>query len=197
MTIRLAIIVALPRSNVATGSRPATRNAAPSAKGVGCTTIADGGDLACQAEREERRRSREDGTVLVANLVMRASTILLAEDDQDMRDIVQDLLEANGYDVIPARTGRQALEFLSMDAGAPPDIVILDMMMPIVTGWQVLETIRRDPELARVPVVVLTATSQDKPTGATAFLRKPFRIETLLEILRSLLVRPGRCVLAE
>lgn len=126
---------------------------------------------------------------------MRASTILLAEDDEDMRDVVQDLLEANGYDVIPARTGRQALEFLSMDAQSPPDIVILDMMMPIVSGWQVLDTIRRDPELAKVPVVVLTAMSQDKPTGAAAFLRKPFRSEALLETLRNLLVRPGRLVL--
>lgn len=112
-----------------------------------------------------------------------------------MRDIVQDLLEANGYDVIPARTGRQAIEFLSMDAESPPDIVILDMMMPIVSGWQVLETIRRDPQLAKVPVVVLTAMAQDKPSGAAAFLRKPFRIEALLETLRNLIVRPGRLIL--
>jgi CheY-like chemotaxis protein len=96
------------------------------------------------------------------------------------------LLEARGYDVIPARTGRQAIEFLTMDAQSPPDIVILDMMIPIVSGWQVLETIQRDPTLAGLPVVILTATSQDKPRGVAALLRKPFRIETLFDTLRSL-----------
>ena len=117
---------------------------------------------------------------------MRASTILLAEDDLEIRDIVQELLEQRGYDVIPARTGRQALDFLSLDPRSPPDVVILDLMMPIVTGWQVLEAIQHDPALASVPVVILTATSQDRPSGAAAFLRKPFRIEALLETLERL-----------
>jgi CheY-like chemotaxis protein len=117
---------------------------------------------------------------------MNASTILLAEDDLDIRDIVQELLEEKGYDVIPARTGKQALDFLSMDPRSPPDIVILDLMMPIVTGWQVLEAIQRDPALAKIPVVVLTAASQDRPSGVAAFLRKPFRIEALLDVVKRL-----------
>lgn len=117
---------------------------------------------------------------------MRMSTILLAEDDLEIRDIVQELLEEKGYDVIPARTGRQALEFLSLDPRSPPDLVILDLMMPIVTGWQVLEAIQHDPILSKVPVVILTAMSQDRPTGAAAFLRKPFQVEALLETVRRL-----------
>jgi two-component system response regulator CpxR len=117
---------------------------------------------------------------------MNASTILLAEDDLDIRDIVQELLEEKGYDVIPARTGKQALDFLSMDPRSPPDIVILDLMMPIVTGWQVLEAIQRDPALSGIPVVVLTAASQDRPSGVAAFLRKPFRIEALLDVVQRL-----------
>lgn len=117
---------------------------------------------------------------------MRTSTILLAEDDLEIRDIVQELLEEKGYDVIPARTGRQALDFLSMDPRSPPDLVVLDLMMPIVTGWQVLEAIQHDPVLAKVPVVIVTATSQDRPTGAAAFLRKPFRVEALLEAIERL-----------
>jgi CheY-like chemotaxis protein len=115
--------------------------------------------------------------------MMRTSTILLAEDDLEIRDIVQELLEEKGYDVIPARTGRQALDFLSMDPRSPPDVVVLDLMMPIVTGWQVLEAIQHDPVLSKVPVVIVTATSQDRPTGAAAFLRKPFRVEALLEAI--------------
>lgn len=117
---------------------------------------------------------------------MRTSTILLAEDDLEIRDAVQELLEEKGYDVIPARTGRQALDFLSLDPRSPPDLVILDLMMPIVTGWQVLEMIQHDPALSKVPVVIVTATAQDRPTGAAAFLRKPFQIEVLLETIQRL-----------
>jgi CheY-like chemotaxis protein len=117
---------------------------------------------------------------------MRTNTVLLAEDDLDLRDVVQEVLEERGYDVIPARTGKQALEFLCQDPRSPPDLVILDLMMPFVTGWQVLDTIQHDPVLAAVPVVVLTAASQDRPTGVAAFLRKPFRIEALLETLKQI-----------
>ena len=103
-----------------------------------------------------------------------------------MRDVIQQLLEADGYDVIPARTGKQALEYLSADSHSPPDFVILDLMMPLITGWQVLKTIEHDPNLARLPVIVLTATLQDRPTGVAAFLRKPLKAEVLLDTLRSL-----------
>jgi CheY-like chemotaxis protein len=112
-------------------------------------------------------------------------TVLLAEDDQDIRDVVQEVLEERGYDVIPARTGRQALDFLSLDVRSRPDFVILDLMMPIVTGWQVLEEMRQRPDLVKIPVIVLTAVSQDMPTGATAVLRKPFNIDHLLTILNA------------
>jgi len=115
---------------------------------------------------------------------MSSKTVLLAEDDQDIRDVVQEVLEERGYDVIPARTGRQALDFLSLeDASTRPDVVILDLMMPIVTGWQVLEEMKARPDLEKIPVIVLTAVSQDMPSGATAVLRKPFDIDDLLTIL--------------
>jgi len=111
-------------------------------------------------------------------------TVLLAEDDQDIRDVVQEVLEERGYDVIPARTGRQALDFLATADVARPDVVILDLMMPIVTGWQVLEEIRQRPDLENIPVIILTAVSQDMPTGVKAVLRKPFNIDELLALIR-------------
>lgn len=117
-------------------------------------------------------------------------TILLAEDDLDIRDAVQDVLEEIGCDVIPARTGRQALDFLSQDPRSPPDMVILDLMMPLVTGWQVLEAIQRDPALAAIPVVILTAATQDRPSGVAALLQKPFQIQVLLETVQRLLQKP-------
>jgi two-component system, OmpR family, response regulator CpxR len=114
-------------------------------------------------------------------------TVLLVEDDLDVRDVLQDLLEDRGYDVIPAENGKQALEYLCLDS-ARPDVVILDLMMPLVTGWQVLETMRADPRLARVPVVVLTAVTRDRPSGATAVVKKPFHMEDLFTTLE-------RCVM--
>jgi CheY-like chemotaxis protein len=122
-----------------------------------------------------------------AEIDMAPSTILLAEDDLEIRDVVQDLLEEIGCDVIPARTGKQALDFLSNDPRSPPDMVILDLMMPLVTGWQVLEVIQRDPALAGVPVVVLTAATQDRPSGVAALLQKPFQVDDLLETIQRLL----------
>jgi CheY-like chemotaxis protein len=123
---------------------------------------------------------------MTIEIEMAPSTILLAEDDLEIRDVVQDLLEEIGCDVIPARTGRQALDFLVNDPRSPPDIVILDLMMPLVTGWQVLEAIQRDPLLAKIPVVILTAATQDRPSGVAALLHKPFRIEALLETVQRL-----------
>ena len=116
---------------------------------------------------------------------MNGKRVLLAEDDQDIRDVVQEVLEERGFDVIPARTGRQALDFLSLDVRSRPDFVILDLMMPIVTGWQVLEEMRQRADLEKIPVIVLTAVSQDMPKGAVAVLRKPFDINHLLTILNA------------
>ncbi len=124
---------------------------------------------------------------MTVELDLSPSTVLLAEDDLDIRDAVQDMLEELGCDVIPARTGKQALDFLSDDSRSPPDLVILDLMMPLVTGWQVLEAMHHDPALAVIPVVILTATTQDRPSGAAALLQKPFQIQTLLDTVRRLL----------
>ena len=118
---------------------------------------------------------------------MGMKTVLLVEDDLDVRDLLQDYLEARGFDVIPAGTGKQALDFLLTEGTAPPDIVLLDLMMPLVNGWQVLEQMRSHPQLAHVPVVVLTAATSDKPTGATVVVRKPFQPDALVETMRGYL----------
>jgi CheY-like chemotaxis protein len=117
---------------------------------------------------------------------MAQKMVLLVEDDPDIRDIVQDVLEAEGYDVVPASHGKQALEFLNDVRNAPPALVILDMKMPLVSGRRVLEVMQSDLALASVPVVVMSAVSQEKPAGASAFLRKPFSLDSLFEAVRSL-----------
>jgi CheY-like chemotaxis protein len=118
-----------------------------------------------------------------------AKTVLLVEDDLTIRDILQDQLEEDGYDVVPASNGRQAIEYLTADA--LPDLIILDLMTPIVTGWQVLEHLRGQPELARIPVIVVTATSGNKPSGAIKVLRKPFRLDALFDTVRTCLESPA------
>lgn len=124
-------------------------------------------------------------------------TVLLAEDDLEIRDILQDLLEAEGYDVVPASHGRQALEFLEAalaGRGKLPDLVMLDLMMPLVDGNEVLATMRSNPQLASIPVVVLSAVVNERPTGATAFIRKPIPLKKLLDTLREFAessLRPG------
>jgi CheY-like chemotaxis protein len=116
-----------------------------------------------------------------------SKTVLLVEDDLDVRDVLQDLLEKEGYDVVPATNGKQALDYINLDQNGHLDLVILDLMTPIVTGWQVLENLRRHPELSHVPVIVVTAATGDKPSGANAFLRKPFRLDALFETVRGYL----------
>ena len=116
---------------------------------------------------------------------MAQKTVLLAEDDVEIRDILQDLLEAEGYDVIPASHGRQALEFLQGARGEKlPDLVVLDLMMPLVDGVQVLKAMKGDPVLAAIPVVVLSAVVRERPAGAAAFLRKPIPLQKLFDTIR-------------
>ena len=109
------------------------------------------------------------------------NTVLLVEDDLELRDVLQDILEAEGYDVIPATDGHQALEYLRTSRGGSdaPAVMILDLMMPIVNGWQVLEAIQDDPSL-RVPTVVVSASAGEPPKDVATYLSKPFRLADLL-----------------
>ena len=78
---------------------------------------------------------------------MGSKTVLLVEDDLEIRDILQDVLEADGFDVFPASNGKQALDFLNLNQPQKADLVILDLMMPMVSGWQVMEQMHQDPRL--------------------------------------------------
>jgi two-component system chemotaxis response regulator CheY len=107
--------------------------------------------------------------------------VLLVEDDLDLRDVVQDVLEEEGYDVVPAADGRQALEYLRVSSRSDdaPALLILDLMMPIMNGWAVLEAMRTEPSL-RVPVIVVSASAGSRPKGVAGYLRKPFSLFDLL-----------------
>jgi DNA-binding response OmpR family regulator len=113
------------------------------------------------------------------------ATVLLVEDEDELREIVGDLLEQEGYDVIPASNGKQALDYLR-DAHEVPAVIILDLMLPILSGWECLRVIHSEERLASVPVLVVTAVGRDRPAGVGLLLKKPFGIFDLLEAVRHL-----------
>lgn len=114
--------------------------------------------------------------------------ILVADDDEDGRVLTAYVLQDAGFDVESAVDGQEALEKIRAHQ---PDLVVLDLMMPKIDGWTVLEQIRRGPDAP--PVVVLTARvdydtlARGAREGAVAYLSKPFRFEDLIAICRKLL----------
>jgi CheY-like chemotaxis protein len=104
-------------------------------------------------------------------------TILVVEDDADIRAALSSILGGEGYAVFCANDGCEALGLLRR--GLRPDAILLDLMMPVMSGWQVMEALVEDCELCKTPVVVVSA-SHDAPAGAQAFLAKPFGIDALL-----------------
>jgi CheY-like chemotaxis protein len=117
-----------------------------------------------------------------------ARTILLVEDDGDIRDIIGDILERCGYDVIPAGNGKQAIDYLAAGEELPA-LIVLDLMMPIVSGWELLRVIGQDPRTASIPVVVITAVGGDRPHGVAAVLKKPFGVADIVAAVRRFAAR--------
>jgi DNA-binding response OmpR family regulator len=116
--------------------------------------------------------------------------ILCADDDEDILSLVSLRLRRAGYAVVQAQDGLQALELARSHR---PAVTVLDVMMPRLTGHQVLAAMRGDAELRELKVVLLSARVQEADvergmeSGADAYLAKPFRADELLELVRSLL----------
>ena len=119
-------------------------------------------------------------------------TVLLVEDDADIRDSLQDILEDEGFDVIPAANGKQAIDFLTLNEPAGADLVILDLLMPMVSGWEVLERMTGDAKLNDIPVLVLSAAAAPKPERAQGFVRKPFSLEAFVNKVHGVVDGPRR-----
>jgi CheY-like chemotaxis protein len=112
--------------------------------------------------------------------------ILIVDDEAPVRSMLLALLEDEGYQVVEATNGLEAIERLKRQTERFR-LVLLDIMMPYKDGWDVLDELRRDPILATLPVVVLTAGEnvqrQAFQHGASAYLSKPFDIRALLQIV--------------
>jgi DNA-binding response OmpR family regulator len=117
------------------------------------------------------------------------TNILLAEDEEHIAKLVAFKLTKEGFTVTHARNGQEAIQLLP---SRPWGLIILDVMMPVVHGWQVLKHIRARPEFARVPVLMLTAKNAQQDLanaaelGATQFLKKPFEPANLASVVRKL-----------
>lgn len=116
-------------------------------------------------------------------------TILIVDDEQLLRETLRDILELNGYTTIVATNGLEAVELARRDN---PALVITDVAMPVMTGFQLLEEFRRDPALRTIPVIVVSAKTERAAVrhgmelGASDFITKPFTEE---EVLRSVATR--------
>lgn len=116
--------------------------------------------------------------------------ILIVDDDPDMVELLQASLTAAGYSVRTAANGTQAL---ATARRSPPDLVLLDLILPEVNGFTVCQTLRREPATALVPIVMITALPGEFPrmagmeVGADAYLRKPFDVKELILRVEELL----------
>ena len=111
-----------------------------------------------------------------------ATTVLVVEDDFDLCDALVPILEYEGHRVVSAANGREALDRLQ--AMPPPSVILLDLMMPVMDGWQFREEQLHDPKLAGIPVVIVSGQGllmrQAPAHGVSEVLRKPLELRDLL-----------------
>jgi CheY-like chemotaxis protein len=109
--------------------------------------------------------------------------VLVVEDDRDIRETLVEILQDEGYRVASAANGRAALEMLRRDG--PTNLILLDLMMPVMNGWEFRGEQQQDPTLAQIPIVVLSGDRNVVQKAASlnpaACLDKPIDIDRLLE----------------
>jgi len=114
------------------------------------------------------------------------AVILVIEDDADVRSMISILLGLEGYRVSTAENGREALD--ALHAGVRPDLILVDLMMPVMNGWQFRAEQVRDPSIANIPAVVISGgdrvAEHTKALGAADYLRKPIDLDVLLATVR-------------
>jgi DNA-binding response OmpR family regulator len=122
----------------------------------------------------------------------RKRTILIVDDEEDVLDLLQLVFETSGFAVRRAATGKSAV---SIAYEEPPDVVLLDVMMPEMDGWQVLRTLKGDERTRNVPVVMLSARAERRDKmiglqeGAEGYIAKPFSPAEVVREVQSFLER--------
>jgi CheY-like chemotaxis protein len=110
--------------------------------------------------------------------------ILVVEDDQCIRETLCAILADEGFQVESASNGREALDHLLCAANVPPHLLIVDVMMPVLNGWELCAEMARRPQLAPLPVLIVSANAAvheaPRPLRSLWILEKPIRLEALL-----------------
>lgn len=132
-----------------------------------------------------RAEDREASGVAMAG-ARPAGVVLVVDDDPDIRDMIGQALELEGWRVVGAANGEEALRVAR--EGPRPDVILLDLMMPVMNGWEFLDDQRRDERLAAIPVVLISGDERLKEKAAKArvagFLKKPMDLMELLDAVQ-------------
>jgi two-component system, OmpR family, response regulator VicR len=122
-----------------------------------------------------------------------AKTVVCIEDEPEMITLIKAILSRRGYEVVGAASGREGLEIVSQ---LKPDMVLLDLMMPGMDGWEVYQKLKANPETQNLPVIVVTAKAQsiDKMLGlhiakVDDYIAKPFTPQELVESIEKVLAK--------
>jgi len=122
-----------------------------------------------------------------------APSILIVDDDDDIRTTLSELLETMQFAVVAAPDGLEALNKLR--EGARPDMIFLDLMMPVMDGYEFMLELRKHAVLAKIPIVIITAAGnargEAQKLGAAGHLQKPFKIDELFATIDRLVPRGG------
>jgi CheY-like chemotaxis protein len=137
------------------------------------------------------RAPLEEKNLSSANLQPQDShVVLVVDDDPDILEALSEILEAEGFEIRRARNGKEALERLEPD---PPQLILLDLMMPVMDGWEFAQRMRQRPSVAHIPIIVLSADRnvglKATDIGATGHLAKPFELSDLLDMVRRALAQ--------
>jgi two-component system alkaline phosphatase synthesis response regulator PhoP len=121
--------------------------------------------------------------------------ILIAEDERDIRDLITFTLRFAGYEVVAATNGEEATVLAKQEI---PDLILLDVRMPRMTGYEACAVIKADPRLKDIPVIFLSAKGQEAEiqaglqAGATEYLLKPFAPDQLTTRIKTILTKSGK-----
>jgi CheY-like chemotaxis protein len=121
--------------------------------------------------------------------------ILVVEDNEELQELLKITLGGEGFEVHQALDGKEGLE---LAASIKPDVIVLDMMLPSMSGLQVIKKLQENPATKAIPIIVQTAFYSDveflegalKAEGAVSYLRKPVKIDDFLAAVKSALPRP-------
>lgn len=114
---------------------------------------------------------------------MPSGEVLLIEDDEEIRAALEDALQSEGYQVIAARNGAEGLRALERSAGV--SLVLLDLMMPVMNGYEFIDHVRESEDFRGIPLIVVSANAERRRIeGADGVIHKPFDLERLFDSIR-------------